>query len=41
VRKDPIDVRSFSMDSSREGGVVVLAGVVGGTGALLDDAINS
>ncbi len=34
-------MRSFSMDSSRVCGVVVLAGVVGGTGALLDDAIRS
>ena len=41
MRKEPIDVRSFSMDSSREFVVVVLAGVGGGTGALLDDAMSS
>jgi hypothetical protein len=36
-----MDMRSFSMDSSRECGVFGLARVVGGTCSLLDDAISS
>ncbi len=43
MRKDPIDVRSFSMDSSRDCGVVtgVLAGDPGDTPLWLDDVIKS